>query len=80
MNDAPFFALIPPGRMTGLRRTAYEPEEASRFVPTNVQKFHTASRLRASQVHATSTSPGYRYDCQIWRIYLRDLLPRLFRD
>jgi enterochelin esterase-like enzyme len=30
--------------------------------------------------HEWVESPGYRHDYQIWRIYLRDLLPRLFRD
>jgi enterochelin esterase family protein len=30
--------------------------------------------------HEWVESPGYRHDYQIWRIYLRDLLPKLFRD
>jgi enterochelin esterase family protein len=30
--------------------------------------------------HEWVESPGYRHDYQIWRVYLRDLLPRLFRD
>lgn len=30
--------------------------------------------------HEWVESPGYRHDYQIWRIYLRDLLPRLFQD
>jgi len=30
--------------------------------------------------HECVESPGYRHDYQIWRIYLRDLLPKLFRD
>jgi enterochelin esterase-like enzyme len=30
--------------------------------------------------HEWVESEGYRHDYQIWRIYLRDLLPRLFRD
>jgi S-formylglutathione hydrolase FrmB len=30
--------------------------------------------------HEWVESPGYRHDYQIWRIYLRDLLPRLFWD
>ena len=31
-------------------------------------------------LHEWVESPGYRHDYQIWRIYLRDLLPKLFRD
>jgi enterochelin esterase family protein len=30
--------------------------------------------------HEWIESPGYRHDYQIWRIYLHDLLPRLFND
>ena len=30
--------------------------------------------------HQWVESPGYRHDYQIWRMYLRDLLPKLFRD
>jgi enterochelin esterase family protein len=30
--------------------------------------------------HEWVESEGYRHDYQIWRIYLRDLLPKLFRD
>jgi enterochelin esterase family protein len=30
--------------------------------------------------HEWVESPGFRHDYQIWRIYVRDLLPRLFRD
>jgi enterochelin esterase family protein len=30
--------------------------------------------------HEWIESPGYRHDYQIWRVYLRDLLPKLFRD
>ena len=30
--------------------------------------------------HQWVESPGYRHDYQIWRIYLRDLLPKLFGD
>jgi enterochelin esterase-like enzyme len=30
--------------------------------------------------HEWVESPGYRHDYQIWRIYLRDLLPKLFPD
>jgi enterochelin esterase-like enzyme len=30
--------------------------------------------------HVWSEDPGYGHDYQIWRIYLRDLLPKLFRD
>jgi len=30
--------------------------------------------------HEWVESPGYRHDYQIWRIYLRDLFPKLFRD
>ena len=30
--------------------------------------------------HEWVESPGSRHDYQIWRIYLRDLLPKLFRD
>jgi len=30
--------------------------------------------------HEWVESPGYRHDYQIWRIYLRDLLPKLFGD
>jgi enterochelin esterase family protein len=30
--------------------------------------------------HEWVESEGYRHDYQIWRVYLRDLLPKLFRD
>jgi enterochelin esterase-like enzyme len=30
--------------------------------------------------HLWREDPGYGHDYQIWRIYLRDLLPKLFRD
>jgi enterochelin esterase family protein len=41
-----------------------------------LDKVLTAKGIR----HEWVESPGYRHDYQIWRIYLRDLLPRLFRD
>jgi enterochelin esterase family protein len=41
-----------------------------------LDKALTAKGIR----HEWIESPGYRHDYQIWRIYLRDLLPRLFRD
>ena len=30
--------------------------------------------------HEWVESPGYRHDYQIWRIYLRDVLPKLFKE
>ena len=39
-------------------------------------KLLTAKNIR----HEWVESPGYRHDYQIWRIYLHDLLPRLFND
>ena len=30
--------------------------------------------------HEWIESPGHRHDYQIWRIYLREVLPRLFKD
>lgn len=41
-----------------------------------LDKALTAKGIR----HEWVESEGYRHDYQIWRIYLRDLLPKLFRD
>ena len=41
-----------------------------------LDKVLTAKGIR----HEWVESPGYRHDYQIWRIYLRDILPKLFRD
>ena len=41
-----------------------------------LDKALTAKGIR----HEWVESPGYRHDYQIWRIYLRDILPKLFRD
>ncbi|MEO7413297.1 MAG: alpha/beta hydrolase-fold protein [Opitutaceae bacterium] len=42
----------------------------------NMHRIFTEKGLR----HEWVESPGYRHDYQVWRIYLRDLAPRLFRE
>ena len=46
---------------------------------TAVGRWTRCSRSKGIR-HEWVESPGYRHDYQIWRIYLRDLLPKLFRD
>ncbi|MNC98530.1 hypothetical protein D3C83_165190 [compost metagenome] len=42
----------------------------------NIHRIFTEKGLR----HEWVESPGYRHDYQIWRIYLRDVAARLFRE
>lgn len=42
------------------------------------RNFHQLLTSRGIQ-HEWVESPGYRHDYQIWRIYLRDVLPKLFK-
>ena len=52
-------------------------DDATAYVGT--KNFHQLLTTKGI-THEWVESPGYRHDYQIWRIYLRDLMPKLFQD